>query len=195
MANKDIPRGFSPMGETSGSDYIGKTSAYAIAAADTNAYGIGDLVKRTGAMVEIDGTPYPVVDIITSGTATALEGAIVGFDVDPVGFTTFRTAGAKSDDRIVFLPDAPYIEYEAQVAAGGTVVDGDAGLNADIAISTPDTATGQSTMQIADTDPTNVATRPLRLVRRSYSTTSESGEFATWVVRLNTSSTSNTTGI
>ena len=165
MANKDIPRGFSPMAETSGSDYVGKTSAYAIAAADTNIIGRGDIVKRTGAMTQIDGVPYPIVER-GAGSDTQLEGAVVGFDVDPVGNTTFRSAGAKSDPRVVFLPDAPYIEYEVQ--ADGDIPDSAAGLNVDYVVTDADATTGQSTMELSAGSEAATATLPFRLVRRSY---------------------------
>lgn len=192
MANKDIPRGFSPMAETSGSDYIGKTSAYVIAAADTTIIGRGDLVKRTGEMTIVDGQPYPVVG---RGVAadTQLEGAVVGFDIDPAGFSTFRSAGAKSDPRIVFLPDAPYIEYEAQT--NGNIPDSAAGLNVDFVVADADTTTGQSNMELAAGTEADTAALPLRLVRRSRSVKNESGEFAVWVVRINQHATRDTTGI
>ena len=195
MANSDIPRGFSPIGSVSSSDYTGKTQAYAIAAADTTIYGRGDLVKRTGEMVTIDGQTYPVVARATAG-GTLLEGAIVGFEIDTDGFSTFRSAGAKSDARICFLPADPYVEYEAQ--ADGNIPDASAGLNADIIVGNANSVTGQSIMEIdsgTTTAPATTAALPLRLVRRSRSVTNESGTNAVWVVRINNSATRSTTGL
>lgn len=191
MANNDIPRGFSPMASTSSSDYNGKTSAYAIAAADVNIYGTGDLVKRTGEMVEVDGVAYPVVTR-AAATNTQLEGAIVGFEIDPSTYSTFRSAGAKAAPRIVFLPDDPYVEYEAQ--ASGNLPDSAAGLNVDIVVADADSATGQSNMELANA-PATTATLPIRLVRRSYSIKNESGEFAVWVVRINQHASRDVTGL
>lgn len=195
MANQDIPRGFSPIGSTSASDYNGKTAAYAIAAADTTPVGVGDLVKRTGAMVEINGQSYPVVTRAAAAD-TQLEGAVVGFDIDSETFSTFRTSGAKSADRIVYLPADPYVEYEAQT--DGNIPDASAGLNADIIVGNADSVTGQSIMEIdsgTTTAPATTAALPLRLVRRSRSVKSESGTNAVWVVRINQSATRDTTGL
>ena len=195
MANSDIPRGFLPMGSTSSSDYNGKTSAYAIAAADTVIYGRGDLVKRTGEMVTIEGQTYPVVARATAA-GTLLEGAIVGFDVDIDTYATFRSSGAKSAPRICFLPSDPYVEYEAQT--DGNIPDASAGLNADIIVGNADSTTGQSIMEIdsgTTTAPATTAALPLRLVRRSRSVKNESGANAVWVVRINNSATRSTTGL
>ncbi len=195
MANSDIPRGFSPIGSASASDYTGKTAAYAIAAADTTPIGRGDLVKRTGEMVTIDGQTYPVVTRAAAAD-TQLEGAVVGFEIDPDTYTTFRSSGAKSADRICFLPADPYVEYEAQ--ADGNIPDASAGLNADIIVGNADSVTGQSIMEIdsgTTTAPATTAALPLRLVRRSRSVKNESGANAVWVVRINQSATRDTTGL
>jgi hypothetical protein len=195
MANPDIPRGFEPVGSTSGSDYCGKTQAYAIAAADTVAVGIGDLVKRTGEMVTIDGQTYPVVAQAAAG-ATLLEGGVVGFSPDADSFSTFRTAGAKSAPRICYLSADPYIEYEAQ--ADGNIPDASAGLNANIIVGVPDSVTGQSIMEIdsgTTTAPAATATLQVRLVRRSRVVNNESGANALWVVRINNQATRSTTGL
>ncbi len=195
MANQDIPRGFLPIGSLSSSDYNGKTEAYAIAAADTNIYGRGDLVKRTGEMVTVDGQTYPVVARAAAGD-TKLEGAICGFDIDIEGYTTFRSAGAKSAPRVCYLPADPYIEYEAQ--ADGDIPDSSAGLNANIVVSNADATTGQSTMQIdagGTTPPASTSTLQLRLVRRSRSITNESGTNAVWVVRINQHASRDLTGV
>lgn len=195
MANQDIPRGFSPIGSTSSSDYNGKTAAYAIAAADTNIIGRGDLVVRTGEMTVIDGQSYPVVTRAAAAD-TQIEGAVVGFEVDAQANSTFRSAGAKSADRICFVPADPYVEYEAQ--ADGNIPDASAGLNADFIVTNADTVTGQSKMEIdsgTTTAPATTAALPLRLVRRSRNVENESGSFAVWVVRINQSATRDTTGL
>lgn len=195
MANQDIPRGFSPMGESSGSDYIGKTAAYAILAANTTPIGRGDLVKRTGAMQIIDGQSYPVITRAAAAD-TQLEGVFVGLDPLPEDYSTFRTSGAKSNDRICFVTVGPYIEYEAQ--ADGNIPDASAGLNADIIVGDADSVTGQSIMEIdsgTTTAPATTAALPVRLVRRSRSIENESGTFAVWVVRINQHASRDTTGL
>jgi hypothetical protein len=146
-------------------------------------------------MVEIDGQSYPVVARAAAGD-TQLEGAIVGFEIDPDSFSTFRSAGAKSADRICFLPDAPYIEYEAQ--ADGNIPDASAGLNADIIVGNADSVTGQSIMEIdsgTTTAPATTAALPVRLVRRTRSVKGESGDKAVWVVRINQHASRDTTGL
>ena len=194
MANSDIPRGFSPIGSSSSSEYTGKTAAYAIAAADTTIYGKGDLVSRTGEMETIDGQTYPTVARTAAG-GTLIEGGIVGFDIDSDSFSTFRSAGAKSAARIVYLPSDPYVEYEAQ--ADGNIPDASAGLNAAIIVGNANAITGQSIMEIdsgTTTAPAVTATLAVRLVRRSRSITNESGTNAVWVVRLNNSATRSAIG-
>lgn len=195
MANQDIPRGFSPMGESSGSDYVGKTSSYAILAANTTPIGRGDLVRRTGAMAIIDGQAYPVI-VRAAAADNELEGAFVGIDPIPEDYDTFRTSGAKSVDRICQVTDGVYIEYEAQ--ADGNIPDASVGLNADIIVGNADPVTGQSIMEIdsgTTTAPATTAALPLRLVRRSRSITNEAGTFAVWVVRINQHASRDLTGV
>lgn len=195
MANADSPRGFEPIGNVSGSDYVGKTGAYLYAAAETDPLGRGDLVRRTGEMTIVDGQAYPVVTRAAAAD-NELEGAVVGFEPDATGFTTFRSSGAKSDPRIVYVLNDPFAEFEAQ--ADGDIPDASAGLNADIIVGDANSTTGQSIMEIdsgTTTAPATTAGLPLKLIRRSRVVNNESGANAVWVVTINQHALRDTTGV
>ena len=195
MANQDVPRGFSPMNDITGSGLTGMTSSYAILAANTVPIGKGDLVKRTGAMAIINGQSYPVI-VRAAAADTQFEGSFVGLDPVAEDYSTFRTTGAKSIDRIALVMCGPFIEYEAQ--ADGNIPDTSAGLNADIIVGNADAITGQSIMEIdsgTTTAPATTAALPIRLVRRSRVINNEAGSFATWVVRINQHASTDTTGL
>lgn len=134
MANADRPMGFSPVKMITGAPYNGQANLYAILAADTNGYAIGDPVTSDVGGGSAEGLPA-----VTIGVAgAAWRGVIVGiFDTKP-GIakidnpnSTVRPAAAQTKDWYALVVDDPNVVFEVQEVNSGTpLTAADIGLNA-----------------------------------------------------------------
>lgn len=134
MANADRPMGFSPVKMITGAPYNGQANLYAILAADTNGYAIGDPVTSDAGGGSAEGLPA-----VTIGVAgAAWRGVIVGiFDTKP-GIakidnpnSTVRPAAAQTKDWYALVVDDPNVVFEVQEVNSGTpLTAADIGLNA-----------------------------------------------------------------
>jgi hypothetical protein len=127
MANANRVNGFTPVGYLNGADWDGRGRVYAIAAAVTNAIGVGDPVKLVAGA---DATYYlPCIDL---GAASApLIGVVLAIGTNPKGLgpwvdptqlnnILFRPAGAQAKQYYALVADDPQIIFEAQdYAAAG----------------------------------------------------------------------------
>lgn len=124
MANLNAPSGLSPVMYRNGNFWNGQTRLYGIAAADTNAYYVGDPVKIDATnFADANGIPF-----VTKATAgAAMRGVIVGIGLAlPYGFQggpyinpndltkIFRPSGAAAVNYYVALVDDPDVIYEVQ---------------------------------------------------------------------------------
>lgn len=124
MANLNAPSGLSPVQYRNGNFYNGQVRMYAVAATDTNAYYIGDVVKMDATnFADNNGIPY-----VTRATAGAAVRGVVcsvgtalpyGFQggpyINPNDLTkNYRPSGAQATAYYVALADDPDIVFEVQ---------------------------------------------------------------------------------
>jgi hypothetical protein len=137
MSNQNRPSGLRPVGNVRGTQYNGAARLYSIAAANTNAFAIGDPVITDGAV----GADSRGVPAITLGAITGpLRGVVVGlFDtypgiakVDDLNRIT-RPSGAKSTTWYALVADDPDTLFEVQEVGTGTLLTlADVGLNVNL---------------------------------------------------------------
>ncbi len=127
MPNLNAPYGLKPVQYRNGNPWNGQARLYAIAAADTNPFYIGDPVKNTAAA---DANGLPVVTLATAG-ATA-RGVIVGIGTvvqggflqggpyvnpDNLGATS-RPSGAQTKVYYAAVVDDPDVVFSIMENAG-----------------------------------------------------------------------------
>ena len=137
MSNQPRPNGLRPVGTIGGTQYNGAARLYSIAAANVNAFALGDPVITDGVV----GADTRGVPAITLATVTApLRGVIVGlFDAYP-GIASvsnpnsiIRPAGAQPVVWYAMVVDDPKALFEVQEQAGGTLLAlADVGLNTNL---------------------------------------------------------------
>lgn len=124
MPNVNSPFGLRATRNAFSAPYSGGVNLYAILAADTNAFAIGDPVVSSASGASVEGIPA-----ITLAAATgALRGVVVGlFDTKPGvtraddgGNSTIRPAGAKTKDWYALVVDDPNTVFEVQEVGTGT---------------------------------------------------------------------------
>lgn len=138
MANANRPTGLSPVKHITGAPYNGQANVYAIPAASTKAFAIGDPVVSTGKGGAADGTPF--IDL--AAATGAIRGVIVGISDQPFGMakvanpdTSFRPAVAQTKDWYALVVDDPSVIFEAQ-ESGTAKVAADVGKNANLVVGT-----------------------------------------------------------
>jgi len=161
MANADRPNGFRPVGTLSGAPYNGQMRKFYT---DTDCF-LGDLMIQDAASVTggSDGA-YQGVTRATSGTASLVIGAVVGWEPDPDNLT--RPYHAGSSTLAVYLCVDPNVVFECQDNGAATlIVAADVGLNYDIVVTAGTTATGVSNMEVdSGTAGATTAATPVKLV-------------------------------
>jgi len=195
MTNQSAPAGFQVVGQQGVGAYTGAWKKVCFASGDATAAFLGSMVKYTGASVTYLGEVIPVVTLASPADAK-LAGAIQSFDAQRSGsWTTFNRLA--NTFTVGYLPADPYAYYQVQEDS----VDGNISLstnisnNCDFTAESGSTVTGYSTMQLDSSTAANTNTLPIRLVtivpRADNDSTSAN---ATWIVTINLSSYTNTTG-
>jgi len=132
-----------------------------------------------------DGVGYQGVTRATSATATLAIGVVVGWQPDPDNLT--RPYHAGSSTLCVHVATDPNIIYAMQHDGSAAIAAADIGLNYDLVISSGNTTTGLSNMEIkADTAGATTAATPIKLVGFLDAPDNEVGANATCLVTLNT---------
>ena len=192
--NRDIVKGFTPVGTLNGSDYHGKLRRVSFAAADSVACFIGDLVKLT-ANADAAGTT-PVV--AQSGVGDISVGVLVSLEPDTtdegsLSAANYRVASTLRYGQVAFGSDVLYSIQEDSV--GNNMPITDAGLNADVIIAAGNTTTGASGMEIDSTTAATTNTLALRLHHVENKLGNKLGDHANWIVSINLSDDRATTGV
>lgn len=129
FVNPNKPAGLSPVRYLNGAKYDGKAQSYAILAANTNPFYIGDIVKMVqgGASTAADANGIPAITLATTGGTTI--GVIISIGTLPPGASmvnpsnqniTNRPTGAQSINYYAMVSDDPNIIYEVQEGGTGT---------------------------------------------------------------------------
>lgn len=133
MANSTATFGFIPYGSSNQKGFGGVT-AYYIPATDSNAVGVGDVVKRavgtnTAAIAGIPAGTLPNAGVVATDATTAITGIVVGImPIDP--FASLAAQGAASTARVVYVMDDVNATFRVCAESGVTVnVGGNCGID------------------------------------------------------------------
>lgn len=196
MANINKVNGFRPVGTLSGGHYIGRVTRYVVAAADTTALAVGDLVKLAGTTGTGD---YAGIRGVTQAAASdAILGPVVGFDISVTNLDTPQLRAA-STQRGVFVADDPQAYYVAQEDGDTTpIAMASVGLNVNFIVAAASTITGASGMQIDSSTASTTTTLPLKLVAplpvSNNELTTSGQSYTRWIVKANNHQLSAGTG-
>lgn len=160
--------GFRPVKHLTGAAWNGQVNRYMISASDAQATNVGDLVQLSdnAALVDAQGFGvYPAVERAGSGTAVALVGVIVGFEVDYSNLNAgnYRAASTR---RVALVADAPDLILAApQDGVGGVVAAASVGLNVAFDLGTASSTTPyRSGMSVDSSSVATTATLPLQIM-------------------------------
>lgn len=187
MANVNRVNGFQPAKTITGAPWNGQATKYVVAAADTTALFVGDLVKLSGATGTGD---YLGIRGVTQAAASdAVVGVVVGFDIVPDSLNTPQYRAA-STQRGVMVVDDPNVLFVAQEDGVTTpIAMADVGLNVNFVVAAGSTVTGASGMQIDSNTTTTTATMTLKLIEPLLVSNNElttSGQsYTRWIVKIN----------
>lgn len=145
MPNVNKPSGLTPVKYLGGADWDGKANQYYIAAADTNAFYPGDLVKLNNTADATRG-----IQGVTLGTAgAAAVGVVVAVGTNPEGgpyinpndlSKVYRPSGAQTVPYYALVVDDPWVIFEIQEdGVGGTIAAASSSKNCDIIYAAPAT--------------------------------------------------------
>ena len=200
MANLDRPNGFTPIGTLSGSPWSASVQAFELDGGHL-AVGVGDLVGMTadGTLEQLaagavdSGVIGVMVGILPAGagwnatTGTFGNHALSATEPTLVGAGS-RTVAANTAGTIL-VATAPDLVMIAQEDGVGDLLElADIGSNVELIGTTPDTATGNSLMEIDSSSHATTATLPLRLLGLHNIPGNEFGDvdttapWATWKV-------------
>lgn len=176
--NRDTPKGFKPVGYSSGKAYTGAANRY-YKSSTAGIIGIGDPVIRATNSSDPNGGP----EIVRATTGAAITGVVVGIEPNVSDLSQLHLASA--DSGYVMVADDPDLLFEVQEVSGGTALAVDnIGEHID-AITAVDanTTTGVSKYEI---DNAALATdNTFRIERLVDAPDNVVGEHAKWLVKAN----------
>jgi len=186
----DKPYGFSPINRIGGNPYAGSTRLIPV---DSGAVYDGDLVEMLAS-----GS----CKVIASGTASAqCVGVCVGVQYTNSSGQTVQAQYAPASgvsNVLAYIVDDPTALFKVAVVSSGTTMStltrAAVGQNAPVALNAGNANTGNSTQAITtSTDVTN--TLPIRIIDVVPETAVTSTTYVELIVKINTHSYNNTTGI
>jgi hypothetical protein len=185
MANTNAPFGLRCLGTLGGGSTAAKINEYVVAAADATALYVGDPVKSSGDFTS-DGVPV----VTRAGAGDTIRGVFVGRKLDPDNLTIiYREASTLTT---IYVVDDPYAVFEIQT--NGTALTTDAGANADVAVGSGSTVTGQSGFTLDQSSVTSSSAQ-LRILRKLPVTGNEFGAYTRYEVLINEHELKSTTGV
>jgi len=157
--------GFRPVKHMNGSPYNGQVNRYMISASDSQVTNVGDLVVLSDNDALVDtagGGVYPAVERAASATASAIVGAVVGFEPDYSNLNTgnYRAASTR---RIALVADSPDLIFACP--QDGNIAAASVGLNCSLIIgSGASTAPYASAMMVDSSEVATTGTDPVQIV-------------------------------
>ncbi len=189
MANPDKAGGLVPVGYLSGAKYGGAARSYAIAAADANAFAVGDPVVIAG---DADADGVPTVTLATAGTGNQILGSIVS---GAGGLKYGQPYGVPADSPLVIpatktriyyvlVADDPNLIFEIQEdGVGGTIAAASVGLNANLIAGANNGFI--STWELDSSTVAAGATLQVKLLRAQQRRDNALGSECKWLVKIN----------
>lgn len=186
MANANRPSGLTAVKHLISGPYNAQGNIYQIAAADTNAYAIGDPVVSSGS-----GDANGVPGITLAAATGAIRGVIMGLGTyetliaNPNNLnSTIRPSGAQATDWYAIVADDPNIIFEVQEPGTGTPLTAAAiGFNVNLVVGTNNGF--QSGWTINNTGAAVTSTLQVRLLGLSRRQDNAFGLAAKWLVKIN----------
>lgn len=185
----DKPYGFQPINRIGGTPYAGSTRLIPIA---SGAMFDGDLVELTSG-----GTCQVIAD---GAAAPNAVGVCVGVQyVNSMGQTVqAQYAPAGATNAVAYVVDDPTVLFKVAVVSSGTTIVGlgrtAVGQNATVVRNAGVVATGNSQQAIDDVTATT-NTLPIRIVDVVPETATGADAFVEMIVKINTHTYNNTTGV
>ena len=189
------PYGFLPINRLGGTPYAGSTRLVPIVSSGgltSAAMYDGDLVEMTSA-----GT----CQVVASGTSAAQTlGVCVGVQyVNSLGQTVqAQYAPAGSSNAVAYVVDDPTVLFKVAVVSSGTTMASlgrtAVGQNTSVILNSGNANTGDSKQAISSTTATT-ATLPIRIVDVVPETATAADTYVELIVKINTHTYNNTTGV
>lgn len=193
MANANRPMGLWPVKHLTGAPFNGQGNLYQIAAADTNAYAIGDPVISSGSG-DANGVPGITLAAATgnirgvilglgksTGNAIAFEAGL--FNPDNLN-QTIRPSGAQASDWYALVADSPDLIFEVQeVGTGTALAAADIGLNTNLLVGANNGF--QSGWLLDNATKGTTSTLQVRILGLNRSQDNAFGAYAKWLVKIN----------
>lgn len=185
----DKPYGFQPINRIGGNPYAGSTRLVPI---DSGAVFDGDLVELLASgkcKVVADGTAAPqALGVCVGAQYTNSLGQTVQAQYAPAGAT----------NAVAYVVDDPTALFKVAVVSSGTTIAplgrSAVGLNAAVVLNSGSATTGNSAQAIDDTVAIT-ATLPIRIIDVVPETATGSDAYVEMIVKINTHTYNNTTGI
>jgi hypothetical protein len=184
------PYGFQPVNRIGGNPYAGSTRLVPI---DSGAMFDGDLVELLASgkcKVVADGTAAPqALGVCVGVQYTNSLGQTVQAQYAPASGVT---------NAVAYVVDDPTALFKVAVVSSGTTIAtlgrAAVGQNTSVVLNSGSTSTGNSAQAIDDTTNTT-ATLPIRIIDVVPETATGADAFVEMIVKINTHSYNNTTGI
>lgn len=187
MPNSNAALGLLPKRYRNGAPFVGPLRRYYVLASDSTAIYPGDPVVISGTG-DARGTPSATRATAATGPIT---GVMVGVANEPslpasndmlqLGYRPASTAG------YILVCDDPNVLYEIQEdSVGGSLAATSIGLNAALIAGAGNPNTRTSGFMLDSSTAATTATLPLRIIQLEQREDNEIGQYAKWLVALNT---------
>jgi len=189
------PYGFQPLNKLGGTPYAGSTRLVPI----VTSAGVTAAAMYDGDLVEL--TSSGQCQTIASGTAAPQAlGVCVGVQyTNSLGQTVqAQYAPAGSTNAVAYVVDDPTVVFKVAMVSSGTTIAGlgrtAVGQNTSVVLNAGSATTGDSAQAISNSTATT-NTLPIRIVDVIPATATGTDTFVEFVVKINTHTYNNTTGV
>ena len=189
------PYGFQPLNKIGGTPYAGSTRLVPIASSG----GLSSAAMFDGDLVEL--TSAGTCQVISSGSAAPQTlGVCVGVQyTNSLGQTVqAQYAPAGSSNAVAYVVDDPTVAFKVAMVSSGTTIAGlgrtAVGQNSSVVLNSGNSTTGDSAQAISSTTATT-NTLPIRIIDVIPATATGTDTFVEFVVKINTHTYNNTTGV